>query len=112
MEEKEIMEKRFEKEWEKSNSWEGGQFGSLDERGTTEDEIAVFQPSKDGTLAFLKNEISLAVKERDKQYKEIFNWLDGSKGDDFPDLSQKPHYRFRSEMRRRLEALLSKDISK
>ena len=33
------------------------------------------------------------------QVESIFNWLQGENGD-FPDLSQKPHYSFRSDLRR------------
>lgn len=45
----------------------------------------------------------VAAEKEDKitQYEEIFSWLLGENGN-FPDLSQKPHYSFRSELRKRL----------
>ncbi len=38
----------------------------------------------------------------EKKYADIFSWLQGTNGE-FPDLSQKPHYSFRAELRSRLE---------
>lgn len=45
-----------------------------------------------------------AFKEVDDQ---IIKWLRGLDGD-FPDLSQNPHYKFRTELRERWEALTAK----
>jgi len=42
-------------------------------------------------------------RERDKEYKPIFEWLCGERGD-FPNLAEKPHYRFRTELREKLKA--------
>ena len=50
--------------------------------------------------------ISLVVEQEKEKYKEIFEWLLGEKGD-FPDLSQKPHYSFRTELRERLKGLIN-----
>lgn len=50
------------------------------------------------------------AKEREK-YDEIFAWLLGEKGD-FPNLAEKPHYRFRTELRARLAALPQTDVTK
>ena len=47
------------------------------------------------------------VEERELmklEYNRIFGWLLGNYGD-FPDLSKKPHYSFRIELREKLEAL-------
>ena len=47
------------------------------------------------------------VEERELmklEYNRIFGWLLGNYGD-FPDLSKKPHYSFRTELREKLEAL-------
>lgn len=56
----------------------------------------------------LKDAVAQAkAEERDalrKEYTAIFAWLLGEKGD-FPDLSQKPHYSFRTELRQRLSHL-------
>lgn len=62
----------------------------------------------DRLIAFIKEDRAVAVKvavnKRDKKYQKIFDWLYGLDGD-FPDLSQKPHYRFRTELRERLARL-------
>jgi hypothetical protein len=42
-------------------------------------------------------------EKAEKLYAPIFDWLYGVNGE-FPDLSQKPHYRFRTELRKRLDA--------
>ena len=47
------------------------------------------------------------VEELEKKYKDIFLWLSGENGD-FSDLSQKPHYSFRTELRERLKSLSTK----
>ncbi len=46
------------------------------------------------------------AREREKKYADIFSWLQGLNGD-FPDLSQKPHYSFRTELRKRLASITS-----
>ncbi len=44
------------------------------------------------------------IAARDERLVEIFQWLLGELGD-FPDLSTKPHYRFRSELREKLKTV-------
>lgn len=44
------------------------------------------------------------AEEQERKYEEIFKWLMGEKGD-FPDLSKKPHYSFRKELRKKLSAI-------
>lgn len=60
---------------------------------------------------FINQAIEEALKSRDKKlierYQDIFSWLLGENGE-FPNLSQKPHYRFRTELRERLKKLQSK----
>lgn len=41
------------------------------------------------------------VEEERRKNKDIFDWLLGEKGD-FPDLSQKAHYSFRKELRKKI----------
>lgn len=60
--------------------------------------------SPDDLDALLTSSYQAGVEARDVQYKGIFDWLHGLSGD-FPDLSQKPHYCFRTELRERLQAL-------
>lgn len=43
-------------------------------------------------------------EEEFEKYDDIFAWLLGEHGE-FPDLSQKPHYRFRTELRERIKHL-------
>lgn len=62
--EQEIREK-FEKEWDKSNDWGGGAFGSLDETG---DDRAEFTPNKNGILDFF---LALRTTELEEIKKEI-----------------------------------------
>ena len=45
------------------------------------------------------------------KYKEIFDWLLGLNGD-FPNLAEKPHYRFRTELRERLSSLSHESVGK
>ena len=51
------QEKDFNKEWEKANSWSGGNFGSLDEDGDIEDPIAIARYSQDGIFNWHKQSI-------------------------------------------------------
>lgn len=55
-------------------------------------------------IDLIRQEICKAEEGKKKEYAEIFAWLLGEKGD-FPDFSQKPHYSFRTELRKKLEAL-------
>jgi len=55
-------------------------------------------------LEAIKSTKSQAKLEEMKKYDSIFKWLLGEEGD-FPDLSQPPHYSFRSELRKRLSIL-------
>ncbi len=48
--------------------------------------------------------IQKTLEEVKKDYDPIFKWLLGENGD-FPDLSEKPHYKFRTELRDRLAHL-------
>lgn len=49
----------------------------------------------------MTQEIKTTLAELD----DIFQWLFG-RGGDFPDLSQKPHYAFRTELRAKYEATM------
>lgn len=62
------------------------------------DEIA------DWWLSKLSQASKEAVEGIEMKYEEIFAWLLGM-GRDFPDLSKKPHYSFRTELRKKLDAL-------
>ena len=56
----------------------------------------------------MKEQIEIAVRERDEKYNDIFKWLMGDDGDsaiEFPDLSKPPHYRFRSILKQMLDIL-------
>ncbi len=44
------------------------------------------------------------LEEIENKYKDIFDWLLGQNGD-FPNLAEKPHYSFRTELRERLSRL-------
>ncbi len=61
-------------------------------------------------LSIVASEKERAVSERESAYQEVFEWLLGEKGG-FPDLSQKPHYSFRTELRKKLQ-LIKGDQSK
>ncbi len=41
-----------------------------------------------------------AREEERKKVEDVISWLLGENGD-FPDLSQKPHYKFRTELRKK-----------
>lgn len=74
---------------------------------TEEDKANCFDlgPTVSAALkVFIRSEISLAVAGERERYAEIFAWLLGE-GGDFPDLSQKPHYSFRTELRKKLSTL-------
>lgn len=53
---------------------------------------------------FIRKEIEEAVRGRDEQYQPIFDWLLGQNGE-FPNVTDKPHYAFRTELHRRLSLL-------
>lgn len=62
-----------------------------------------------GNIERLENESYAAGAEAKAaevrgEYDEIFKWLLGESGD-FPNLSEKSHYSFRTELRERLSAL-------
>lgn len=59
----------------------------------------------DDVKSFIRQELARQKEEDRKKYDQIFKWLLGKNGD-FPDLSQKPHYSFRTELRKRLDAVL------
>ncbi|MES2216647.1 MAG: hypothetical protein V4481_05135 [Patescibacteria group bacterium] len=62
--------------------------------------------------SFIQEELERARGEErkriEKKYKDIFDWLHGLNGE-FPDLSQKPHYRFRSELDKKIKDINSKE---
>lgn len=72
-----------------------------------EEIIKQYDHEEYGVFARMRQEIDEALAERQsceemvEMYDEIFKWLLGEKGD-FPDLSQKPHYSFRTELRAKL----------
>lgn len=59
-------------------------------------------------IHFIHQEISLTEKWKVKQYEDIFKWLLGENGE-FPNVMDKPHYAFRTELRRRLTSLQTGD---
>lgn len=46
------------------------------------------------------------IEEIDKKYEPLFKWLHGVKGD-FPDLSERLYYKFRSKLSERIAAIKS-----
>lgn len=55
-------------------------------------------------LEVLAAETLKAREEVEQKYADIFAWLLGEKGD-FPNVTDKPHYSFRTELRKRLSTL-------
>lgn len=55
-------------------------------------------------LNLVSQELTHALAKKDEEYSDIFAWLLGEKGD-FPNLAEKPHYRFRTKLREMLSTL-------
>lgn len=63
-------------------------------------------PEPEEIEKFISQVEQSAIERTRKTYDPIFKWLLGENGR-FPDLSQRPHYSFRSELRERLKSLLT-----
>lgn len=64
----EEIKKAFEKEWENSQDWSGGEFGHLDELGDVDDPVAAFNPNVDGIVNWW---LRLLHSEREVLREEI-----------------------------------------
>ncbi len=93
-------------EWEEEfyNDFVLKQNGDLQEVGFWSTYPTKGLHTADRIKSFIRSVLEKSRQEQRNKYDSIFKWLLGENGD-FPDLSQKPHYKFRTELREKLASL-------
>lgn len=92
-----------------NEEWRAIVLMALNGAGVPEEEaerqVRLIEPMMLGAFANIAAETEARVKRgMGERYQPIFDWLFGMNGD-FPNLSEPPHYRFRTELQKRLTAL-------